>query len=111
MPDYRSQEATNQTIFREMNEWTADGRAGVDGEPSRLDTYLCECSDGGCTSPIRLTHREYEAIRSEPVRFAIVVDHENPELDRVHAENARFATVDKVYGPAVLIARATDPRR
>ena len=111
MPDYRDQEATNQTIFREMNEWTAEARDGIDVGPAHLDTYLCECSDGGCTSPIRLTHPEYEAIRADPVRFAIVVDHENPELDLVRSENVRFATVDKIYGPAMAIARASDPRR
>lgn len=110
MGDYRSREAVNQTIFREMNEWTMESRRGA-GVPSELlETYLCECSDSRCTSPIRLTRSEYEAIRAVPVRFAIVVDHENPEIDRVRDENLRFATVEKFYGSAAKIARACDPR-
>ena len=38
-------EATNQTIFREMNEWkeeATDARLGIDRP---FDTYICECSD------------------------------------------------------------------
>ena len=110
MSDWRDQEAANQTIFREMNEWTEEGygRSRTKGD---LDAYLCECSDARCTEPISLSRREYEAIRAEPIRFAIALNHENPELDSVVAENDRFATVDKVEGSAARIARASDPRR
>jgi hypothetical protein len=73
--------------------------------------YLCECSNGRCTDPISLMRSEYEAIRAIPVRFAIAIDHENPEIDRVIFENDRFAAVEKFYGAEARIARATDPRR
>lgn len=109
MFDYLEEEATNQTVFREMNEWTAEGLIAFDG--GGTEKFLCECSDARCTRPLALTHSEYEAVRSEPTRFVIALNHENPELDRVVGENARFATVDKFYGPAVRIARSSDPRR
>ena len=102
-------ETTNQTVFREMNEWTADASMTPSGDEVRV--FLCECSDATCTRPIVLTHPEYEAVRAEPTRFVIAVDHENPELDHVVAENARYATIKKFYGPAIRIARSTDPRR
>ena len=111
MPDWREQEAVNETVFREMNEWTEeanDQRVRLD---HRVDIYLCECSDRRCTEPIGLTRREYEAVRSVPVRFAIALNHENPEIDRVLFENPRFATVEKFYGAGAKIARSTDPRR
>jgi hypothetical protein len=54
---------------------------------------------------------EYETIRAEPLRFAIALNHENPEIDRVVAENDRFATVDKFQGAPARIARDTYPRR
>ena len=111
MSDWREQEATNETIFREMNEWTEeanDARLGMDRAP---DMYLCECSDRRCTEPISLTRAEYEGIRAESVRFAIALDHENPEIEHVLFENERFATVEKIYGVSVRIARASDPRR
>jgi hypothetical protein len=109
--DWRDQEATNQTIFREMNEWTEeanDARLGIDRP---IDLYLCECSDRRCTEPIRLTRAEYEEVRAFPIRFAIALNHENPEIDRVLFENERFATVEKFYGVGAKIARTTNPRR
>jgi hypothetical protein len=108
MLEWREQEATNETIFREMNEWTQFADNGPD---ERIDVYLCECSDRRCTDPIGMTRAEYEAVRAVPVRFAIALDHENPEIDRVLTENVRFATVEKFYGAAARIARASDPRR
>jgi len=50
-------------------------------------------------------------VRAVPVRFAIALNHENPEIDRVLFENPRFATVEKFYGAGAKIARSTDPRR
>jgi hypothetical protein len=84
-------------------------RASRHGPP--LDVYVCECSDRRCTDPIILSRGEYEAVRAVPVRFAIVVNHENPEIDRVLSENHRFATVEKFYGPGASLAWATNPRR
>lgn len=110
MLDWREQEATNETVFRAMNEWSRDAN---DASPAglRIDTYLCECSDRRCTEPIGLSGSEYEAVRAVPVRFAIALNHENPEIDRVLVENPRFATVEKFYGAGAKIARNTDPRR
>jgi hypothetical protein len=111
MVDWRDQEATNQTVFREMNEWTKDA-ADARGEavPS-METFVCECSDRGCTDPISLSRAEYESVRSEATRFAIALDHENPEIDMVVVENERFTTVEKFHGSPRVIALATDPRR
>lgn len=111
MSDWREQEATNQTIFREMNEWTEEGNDARLGVGHRIDSYPCECSDRSCTEPIRLSRAEYESVRAEPIRFAIALNHENPEIDRLVSENERFATVDKFHGKPARIARRTDPRR
>ena len=111
MLDWREQEATNQTIFREMNEWTEEGNDARLGMGPRVDAYLCECSDRRCSEPILLTRVEYELIRAEADRFAIALNHENPEIDRIVEENERFATVDKFHGGPRRIARETYPRR
>ena len=110
MIDQLEEGAANETIFREMNEWTVDAN-GSRASDGGVHTYLCECSDGRCSAPIGLTYNEYEAVRSLPVRFAIAVDHENPELDCVVAEHPRFAVVEKIGSRALALARATDPRR
>jgi hypothetical protein len=111
MAEWLEQEARNQTISREMNEWTEEDTDSRLGLHRLMDTYLCECSDARCTDPIRLTRAEYEEVRSVAIRFAIALRHENPEIDRVVAENDRFATVEKFFGVGGRIARATNPRR
>jgi hypothetical protein len=111
MLDWRDQEATNETVFREMNEWTEEANDARPGPARPMDVYVCECSDRMCTKPISLTRLEYEAVRAVAVRFAIALYHENPEIDRVLSENERFATVEKFLGPGARISRASDPRR
>jgi hypothetical protein len=111
MSEYLEQQAKNETAFRDLNEWTAEANDARVGFEHATDVYLCECSDPKCTQPISLTRPEYEAIRAVPVRFAIALNHENPEIDRVLFENDRFAAVEKFFGVGAKIARATDPRR
>ena len=111
MFDWREQEGTHESIFREMNEWTEEANDASLGVDRPADVYLCECSDPRCTEPIRLSRREYEAVRAVCIRFAIAVNHENPESDRLLFENERYATVDKSYGAGANVARATNPRR
>jgi hypothetical protein len=108
--DWREIEATNETIFRDMNEWAAEGNDQRLGTHRPMDTYLCECSDRRCSDPISLTRTEYESVRAVPIRFAIALNHENPEIDLLLSENLRFATVEK-YGAGAEIARASDLRR
>jgi hypothetical protein len=52
--DWKEQEAVNETVFREMNEWTMEAldEGGID---TLIDSYLCEGSDRHCTDPIHLT--------------------------------------------------------
>jgi hypothetical protein len=109
--DWREQESRNETVFREMNEWTEEANDEREGLVRAMDSYLCECSDRRCTNPIRLTRAEYESVRSVPINFAIALNHENPEIDHVIIEYERFAVVEKSFGVGAKIARATDPRR
>ena len=111
MSDWREQEATNETVFRAMNEGTEEANDAQSSMDHRTEIYLCECSDRRCTEPISLTRPEYESVRAVPVRFAIALNHENPEIDRVIFENQRFAAVEKFYGAGARIARGSDPRR
>ena len=111
MADWREDEARNETIFREMNEWTEEWNDSNVHIDHPMDAYLCECSDRRCTDAISLTRPEYESVRAESIRFAIALDHENPEIDRVVSENERFAIVETFFGAGARIARASDPRR
>ena len=52
---------------------------------------------------------EYEALRSEPNRFAVRPGHVFPEVERIVSENDRFAVVEKVR-LAGEVAAAHNPR-
>ena len=77
---------------------------------TELSAYVCECSDAGCTSPINLSHREYAEVRANGAQFAIAIDHEDPETDRLVGEGSRYATIEKLPGPAARMAIATARR-
>ena len=110
MDDWLRQEAVNQTRFRSINE-SIESTTDVLGVHEAWDVYVCECGDGECRAPIRLTREEYERVRRESTYFAIAIDHENPEIDRLVSENGRYAVVQKSIAMAVRIARETDPRQ
>jgi hypothetical protein len=109
MSDWREEEVGNETSSREINEWINDSNEGLDaGAPS---SYVCECSDGACTSRISLTHLEYEEVRADGSFFAIATDHESPDLDVLVSERIGFAIVRKLPGMPARLATASDPRR
>lgn len=105
---WRGLEARNETRFRDQNEWIEDASESFGSD--RLMVFVCECGDGSCTEPIELTRAQYEAVRATSNRFALAVNHENPESEVVVSESARYAVVDKIEGVAMRIARDTDPR-
>lgn len=96
---------------RAGNEAIATAAAPLGGPVMVRDDYRCECGYAACGEVISLSWAEYESVRSSAVRFAVALDHENPEVDRVLTENVRFATVEKFYGETARIARFADPRR
>ena len=106
---WREQEARNEVRFRDQNEWI-DGASRSFG-PAELTVFVCECGDGDCTDPIEMTKPEYESVRSQSTHFALAVNHENPEMEHVLTEFARYAVVEKFDVFAVRLARESDPRR
>ena len=110
MDPWQRDEVVNAVRARSRNEWIEETSSRVGFLPL-MEQYVCECSFGACASLIRLTRDEYEGVRRDGTFFAIAVDHENPEIDRVIGENERFALIDVWFGEPSMIARATDPRR
>jgi hypothetical protein len=72
--------------------------------------FRCECGDPACQARLSLTHAEYEAVRAYGSRFAVTVDHENPENACVLCENARYAVIDVIAGDARYQVMAHNPR-
>lgn len=101
-------DARAQVLFREVNEQLANlaDTYASDGE----ETFLCECGNPKCTVALALTRAEYERIREHASRFAIALNHENPEVETIAEQNERYAVVEVYAGEASRIARETDPR-
>lgn len=107
MDDWLVDEVENQVRFRDFNEWIkASDRLATDRV---VEEFVCECSDGTCRQVIMLTRMEYESVRAYGARFAIALNHENPELDQVLEQNERFATSEKLPGPGMRRAFARAP--
>src|SRR3954451_6318609 len=101
--------ARNQAMFRAINEKMTQ----LNKAWQALDnTYLiaCECADTLCTETLSITADEYEAIRKEPNRFAVLPGHVYPDVEEIVEERDAYVGVDKV-AVAAEVAEALDLRR
>jgi hypothetical protein len=98
--------AMNEATFRKVNEGMelGEGRSG-------LLTFVCECGRLGCTKLVQLTRGEYESIRKNPRRFAIVDGHEILAAEEIVERHDRYVVVEKAGDPEAEIVEHTDPRR
>jgi hypothetical protein len=102
----RQRVAMNEATFRRVNEGMEAGQ-GAGG----LLTFFCECGRLGCNKLISLTRPEYEHVRENPRRFALVDGHEMPEVEDVVERSERYILVEKRGRPEAEIVEHTDPRR
>jgi len=108
--DVHTDTVDNEIASRARNEWIQATNERF-GSAAGVVRYACECSYGGCASTIDLSRDEYEAVRQDGIRFAIAINHEDPETERVIAEYARYAVVEKWFGEPRRIANDSNPRR
>ena len=102
--------ARNETLYREVNERVSEVAEQFEADTDTPIGFICECGAGGCTEPIPLTLAEYEAIRAEPTRFAVVPGHELPEIESIVGRHPAYLVVEKREKEAQKAARETDPR-
>ena len=57
--------------------------------------FRCECGRPECESAVPMTADEYEHVRSDNDRFAVVPGHEKDEIERVVERTDRYLIVDK----------------
>jgi hypothetical protein len=96
-------QARNESLVREMNErierLDRAAQAGLEGEHLVFE-FLCECGagergDAGCEEQIEMTVAEYEEVRQQDDRFALLPGHETEELEAVLRRTERYVIVDK----------------
>jgi hypothetical protein len=89
--------AKNEALLREVNDRIEEvgERLNVLPGDEKLD-FRCECGREDCDSFVGLTVSEYEQVRSNNDRFAVVPGHEDPEIERVVERGERYLVVDKL---------------
>ncbi len=110
MPDERAERiALNESRFRDINERLATDLDKLAHRPEVIP-FVCECGMASCAATVDLTAPEYEAVRANSRRFAVVGGHELPDVERVISALSGYSIVEKLpaSGPVV---DATDPRR
>lgn len=85
--------AENEILFRSVNERLAAGDGS--GSPPHVLELVCECSDRECLNVLRIEAAEYEWLRQNPHRFAVLPGHEAPAVEDVVERHARFVVVEK----------------
>jgi hypothetical protein len=104
--------AGNEALFREVNERVAEVAEHfieVENQTDPVD-FTCECGRPECAQPIAMTIVDYEAIRANPTHFAVVPEHEQPEIENVIERHPTYFVVEKRETDAQEVARKTDPR-
>jgi len=99
--------AENEILFRQLNERLASGGPGSALQELEL---VCECSDRDCVKLLMIEAAEYEWLRQNPYRFAVLPGHEAPALEDVVERHARFVIVEKHVETHDQV-EAADPRR
>jgi len=100
--------ARNEATSREINERIEDAHEAT--SPDQYIRMVCECGQESCDRLIAITTSEYERVRSDPQRFAVVRDHVIVDVERVVDETDRFVVVAKREGGPAEVAAEEDPR-
>jgi len=88
--------AKNEALLREVNERIAEvgERLQVLPDDEKLD-FRCECGRPECDSVVQMTPAQYEHVRADNDRFAVVPGHEEGAIERVVEKNGTYVIVDK----------------
>jgi hypothetical protein len=97
--------AQNEIVFRELNERLATQDGSL---PHKLH-LICECSDRECLQTLTIEVAEYEWLRQNPRRFAVLPGHEAPAVEDVVERHDRFVVVEK-HPETYAQVEAADPR-
>jgi hypothetical protein len=102
--------AENQSMFRAVNERVTAWPERQAAPAAEKLMFYCECADPKCFERVHLTAAEYEAIRADSTRFAVVDGHVFPEAEDVVADPDGYEVVEKKEHLRGMLERM-DPRK
>ena len=91
-------QARNEDLMRDVNDRVAALDKGASGWADADEPFEFQCECGrldGCDGRVPMTLAEYEGVRAQRDRFAVVPGHETGEIEYVVERNERYAIVDK----------------
>jgi hypothetical protein len=84
-------------LFRAVNDRISellDKSVGVGARASDLREFICECRSRECTSTVRATGTEFDAIRTRENLFLVDPNHHPEGPDRLVRKTPRFGIVE-----------------
>jgi len=93
MTDRGKRVGMNEALFREVNDGIDRLQDDLGGAASF--EIVCECGDAGCIERFSITDGDYEALRSDVHRFAVIPGHERPDIERTVERCAGYLVVEK----------------
>jgi hypothetical protein len=91
-------QARNESMMRSVNDRIAalDKSATDWAAPDQQFEFQCECGKtSGCDGRVLMTLAEYERVRRQRDRFAVVPGHETDEVEYAVERHERYVIVDK----------------
>ena len=102
--------AENEAMFREINETINRAASGLSFDDDRHGfEFLCECSRTDCAGRLRMTVRDYDDVRGNAARFAVLRNHDEPDIEVVVADKGEYLVVEKI-GDSRAVVEKTNPR-
>jgi hypothetical protein len=83
----------NEALFREVNERIDQLHDELGGASSF--EIVCECGDASCIDRFNITSSDYEELRRDVHRFAVVPGHEKPDVEEVVEKRKEYLVVVK----------------
>jgi hypothetical protein len=105
--------ARNETLIREVNDRIEELSTDAEAQgiaPDGLIEFHCECGREGCAERVLLTIEEYQGVRADNDRFAVVPGHQTPKMEVVVGVEDRFVVVDKLPEAEPLVGADGKPR-
>jgi hypothetical protein len=100
--------ARNQAMFRAVNDKIRELNETF-AVITDTFTIACECADPYCVDTIEIKHSDYEAIRANPRRFAVLPGHADTDIEYVVTEAECYQVAEK-RGKAAAVADAFAPQ-
>ena len=85
----------NEQAFRDHNNRRLQQEPVDETDDQELIPFVCECGDNDCHQALVITAAQFSQAHSAPNLFIVKPGHVYPELERIVAQEATFAVVEK----------------